>query len=286
MLPRPASPPAASRLQRSRGAAEIGFALRDGATRLVHLFQSDPCRVLLPDEEPGDPPQAVVVTTSGGLTGGDAVRLDLRVGAGGDAIASGQAAEKIYRAVSGQPCAVDVAVAVEDGATLEWLPQETILFDGARLERRTTAELGAGARLLACEMVAFGRGASGERFSAGRLLDRWTVRRGGAPVWIDAIAVDAPLPEAAGFAGANACAMALYAADDSAIHLAVARTAADALEAALPGLRVGATVVNGVLVARVLGEAEHVRRGLGRLLVALRQSALGRRAALPRVWLT
>lgn len=274
------SPAAAPRLQRSDGAAEIGWRLDGATTRLAHLFQSDPCRVLFPDPAEGDPPQAAIVTTSGGLTGGDRVRIAVRSGAGTLATATTQAAEKIYRAHAGT-CRIDTAIDVEPGATLEWLPQETIVFDGASLERRTVADLGAGARLLACEMVALGRSASGERYVRGRLFDGWRLKRGGKLVWADALEIEDGAPDVAGLGGANALAMALYAGADAAVHL-------DPIREALPetgdSLRCGATVIGELLLVRLLGEAKAVRKELVATLQRLRAQALGLPARLPRVW--
>ena len=86
------------RMQRSVGESRVVFARRDGATRLADLYQRDPCRVLFPDPEPGEAPQAVLVTTSGGVAGGDVLRMSIEVGPGGEALVATQAAEKIYRA--------------------------------------------------------------------------------------------------------------------------------------------------------------------------------------------
>src|SRR5579859_1329780 len=116
------------RLQRASGQSRVAFARRDGQTRLADLYQRDPCRVLFPDPEPGEPPQAVLVTTSGGVTDGDSLTMAIEVGPGGEAVAATQAAEKIYRAArSTEHCAMDIALTVGEGATLDWLPQETIL---------------------------------------------------------------------------------------------------------------------------------------------------------------
>src|SRR5215472_15698769 len=166
------------RLQRASGESRVAFAIRDGATRLAALYQRDPCRVLFPDPEPGMPPEAILVTTSGGVTGGDSLKMSVEVGAGASAVAATQAAEKIYRsAKAAEHCAIEIALHVGEGAALDWLPQETIVFEGARLKRRTVAEVATGGSLLACEMVVLGRAASGERFTRGLLLDSWSVCR-------------------------------------------------------------------------------------------------------------
>jgi len=273
------------KLQRGDGAAEVAYAAGPQGTALAHLYQREPCRVLFPNGEPGDPPQAVFVTMSGGLTDGDRLRLDARVAAGAVATATTQAAEKIYRASArADDCTIDVRLGVAAGATLEWLPQETILFDGARLRRRTHVDVAPGGRLLACEMVVLGRVAAGERFTAGLLLDAWRVHRAGRLVWVDALRLDGPPPVVAGFGDAAATAMALYAGDDAAAHLEAAREAIDAACVLAPDLKAGVTVVNGLLLARFLGAPFAVRRGLVSWLANMRTVCLDLPARLPRVW--
>ena len=263
------------RLQRASGESRVVFAWRDGQTRLADLYQRDPCRVLFPDPEPGEPPQAVLVTTSGGVTDGDSLVMAIEVGPGAEAVAATQAAEKIYRAArSAEHCAMDIAVTVGEGATLDWLPQETIVFQGARLKRRTVADVASGGSLLACEMVVLGRAASGERFTGGLLLDSWSVRRVGGLVWTDTLRVEGETPTGAGFGEANALATIIGVWDEPQPRFEQARAL---LESADP-VRAGVTLVNGIVVARLLGEATVVRAATTRFLGGFR----GRR--LPRVW--
>lgn len=263
------------RMQRASGESRVAFAVRDGATRLAELYQRDPCRVLFPDPEPGEPPQAVLVTTSGGVTGGDRLKIAVEVGPGGRAIASTQAAEKIYRAArTGDRCTIEVAVTVGEGASLDWLPQETIVFQGSRLARRTVAHVAPGGSLLACEMVVLGRAASGERFTAGLLLDSWSVRRAGGLAWTDTLRVEGETPLGAGFGTANALATVIGVWDEPQPRFEKARTLLEAADK----VRAGVTLVNGILVARLLGEATEVRAAVTRFLGDFR----GQR--LPRVW--
>ncbi len=263
------------RLQRASGESRVVFVVRDGATRLADLYQRDPCRVLFPDPEPGDPPEAVLVTTSGGVTAGDSLKMAVEVGPGARAVAATQAAEKIYRAASPvEHCSMEIAVTIGAEATLDWLPQETIVFEGARLERRTTADVAAGGALLACEMVVLGRAASGERFTAGLLLDAWSVRRAGRLVWTDTLRVEGETPTGAGFGAANALATVIGVWEAPEPRFEKAR----ALLEGAQGVRAGVTLVNGVMVARLLGEATAVRTATTRFLGDFR----GRR--LPRVW--
>jgi urease accessory protein len=128
--------------------------------------------------------------------------------------------------------------------------------------------------LLACEVVVLGRAASGERFTGGLLLDTWSVRRAGRLVWMDTLRVEGETPDGAGFGDANALATVVGVQEMPEPHFEKARALLKDAET----VRAGVTLVNGVLVARLLGEATAVRRATVRFLGDLR----GRR--LPRVW--
>lgn len=269
-------------LERGDGVAELVFAGRGPGSGVAHLYQSDPCRVLFPRAEPGQPPTAVLLTTSGGLTGGDRLRLAFAARDGATVTITSQAAEKIYRALD-EACRIEVDIDVGD-ASLEWLPQETILFDGARLRRRTRVTAARDSRALLSEMIVFGRTARGERFTSGALYDGWRVYREDRLIWADALRLDgdvaAALARPAAFDGARAVATAIYVAEDAAGHLDLARALLDEAES-----RAAATVVNGILLARFIGrDAAAVRRGLIAYLCGLRQAAGGWPPRLPRVW--
>ncbi|WP_245586113.1 urease accessory protein UreD [Solimonas soli] len=270
--------------QRVHGAAVLGYRRDEhGRTRLADLYQRAPCRLLFPDAEHDEPTQAVLLTTSGGLTGGDRLDFTLRVDDGARVVVSTQAAEKLYRALDEEAdTRVDVHLRVGAGAWVEWLAQETILFDGARLRRRLDAELAPAARLLATESVVFGRRAMGEDWRRGLLHDAWRIRRDGRLIWADALhlAGDVAAARAApfGFGDAGACATLLYAGDDAEAQLPLAR----ALLADHPG---AATAFGGLLIARLLAaDAAALRRSLIHLAGGLRQGIAGLPARLPRVW--
>jgi urease accessory protein len=253
--------------------------LRSGdVTRIAHLYQASPARVLFPTPEPGEAPLAALVNTAGGLAGGDAVRFDLRLGAGAVATLSTPAAEKIYRSL-GPATRIDVDVDVGAGATLEWLPQETILFDRARLERRIVVSLAPDARLLFAEMLVLGRRARGEVMRTGLLHDTWRVRRGGRLAWADGVSLAddlaARVDDRFGFAGAEAMASLLLAMPG----------ALDPLRDALRAQGAAASLVRpGMLLARWLGDAAAVREALGAAICILRAQALGQPGRLPRLW--
>lgn len=267
------------------GAAELSFRRVGAATRLATLYHQAPLRVLFPAaEEPGLAP-AVLVTTSGGLAGGD--RLDVRVTArdGAALQVTTQAAEKVYRS-TGADSLVEIDLAAEEGAWLEWLPQETILFDRSRLSRRTRIEAAPGARVLASEILVFGRRARGERLCQGLIREAWEVRRGGRLIWADALAMSgdlaATLAAPACFAAAAAVATLLYVGADAADALTLAR---DLTAGGGEGEIAAATCVGGVLVLRWLAhDARALRDAFARVWSALRHRLGGWAPALPRVW--
>ncbi|MFN8927410.1 MAG: urease accessory protein UreD, partial [Rhodospirillales bacterium] len=132
--------------------------------------------MLFPTPAKGDPTTAVVATTSGGIVGGDRMAVTATAGDGARALVTMQAAEKVYRS-AGPDATVDVRLSAGVGAWLEWLPQETILFEGARLRRTTRVDLAADACALAGEMIVLGRIARGERLATGLVRDAGEVRR-------------------------------------------------------------------------------------------------------------
>ena len=112
------------------------------------------------------------VNTAGGVAGGDRFGIEIAAGEGSRLAVTTAAAEKIYRA-EGPAAQLDIALKAAAGAHLAWLPQETILFDRARVSRRIDIDLADSASLLLCEIVVFGRAAMGERMLAGEFVDRW-----------------------------------------------------------------------------------------------------------------
>ena len=270
-------------LQRGRGAVRLRFEARGAATRLVERHACAPLRVLTPRPSAGAP-EVVIANLAGGVAGGDRYHVQAEAGPGAEGLLSGQAAEKVYRAID-RPAVWRTRLRLGPGAALEWLPQETILFDGARLERWTGVDLAPDARFLAVETLVFGRAAHGERMSAGGLADRWRIDRGGRPVWRDALCIDGDFEAAfgaeAGLRDARVSATLLYAAPDAEALLAELRRLLAAMTAFA-----GATALRGLLLARFLAhEGGAFKRELAALLGAFRAMALGRPAAAPRVWL-
>jgi urease accessory protein len=272
--------------QRVDGEARIAFRRRvDGATALADLYQRAPCRVLFPTTEADDPIQAVLLTTSGGLTGGDRTRVAVSVEPHARATVTTQAAEKIYRALpSTGDTAVQVEMQVGDGAWAEWLAQETIVFEGSRLRRLFTADVATTGRLLAVESIVFGRTAMGECFDNGMLHDAWRISRAGRLVWADALHLDGDLKRLRtapfGFGKSVACATIAYVGADASQQVGEARRLMS--ECALP---CGATSLDGIMLVRIMADdASELRAAVMKLIAGIRLAAASLPARLPRVW--
>jgi urease accessory protein len=264
------------------GVLALAFHARDGETALGKLYQRAPCRALFPRVARGEPKQAVVVNVAGGLVGGDSIRAQVTAGAGSRVLVTSQAAEKIYRS-AGRPVRVATGVAAQAGAVAEWMPQPTILFDGAELVRHIRLDVAAGATLLAGEVTILGRAARGERLTRGSLFDAWAVYRDGRLVWADRTRVDRwadVLDDPNGFDGAAATALLVCAAPDAGVQVDRARSLLDAA-----GVAAAATVIDGLLILRWLG------RDAARLVAAYAdfwrrfRALFGAGAAvLPTIW--
>jgi len=273
----------------TKGVAEIGFARRGGATRLAHLYQADPLRVLFPIPAAGDPVQAAIVTTSGGLVAGDRIEIAVRVAGEACAHVTASAADKIYRSGDGAATsAIRQLLTAGDGAALEFLLPETILFDGARLVRETLLELASGASFLGGDIVIFGRRARGERFTHGLLREVWEVRRAGSLVWGDALHLDGDvarvIDDPACFAGAAGFATMILAPAGRNPQSFV--DGARAVQAGAPrGVRAGVTAIGGLAIARWLADdAAVLRQAYADLACHWRAEALGLPRQLPRIW--
>ena len=265
-------------LPRTEGLVRLGFVRgANGCTALAGLHQSGAGRVRFPKPATGDIPEAVLLNTAGGLTGGDRMSIDVSLAARCRATVTAAAAEKVYRALDGE-AAVRVRLDVGEAAHLAWLPQPTILFDRARLDRRTEVAISGSASFLAVETLIFGRAAMGEDVRRGACRDAWRVRRDGRLVFADTFRVDGEvasvLDRGATLDGARASAMLLWAAPDAAARLGEVRALLQDTACAA-----GASAWNGLLVARAAArDGTALQTLLGLVITRL----TGR--PLPRVW--
>ena len=274
---------------RSDGAASVPAFVRDDSrlhasfvarapatTRIDRLYSHGSLRLRMPRAH--GICQAVLINTGGGIAGGDRMALDFAIGTGADVSITSQAAEKIYRAEGSEPASIATRMSVDSGARLDWLPQETILFDGSRLQRTLDVELDPTARLTLLESVVLGRGAHGETVQHGSLRDRWRIRRGGRLVLAEAIRLDgeiaAQMARAAIGAGARAMATLLHIAPDAEQRLDATRVGL-----ADTSSRCGASAWNGCLVVRFLSSDPAALR-----VDAARAATLLTGRAMPRSW--
>jgi urease accessory protein len=255
----------------------LAFAHTGGRTALAGLHQSGAARVRFPKPVAGEVPEAVLLNTAGGLTGGDRIGIGVTLDASCAATVTSAAAEKIYRSREGDT-EIRVRLDAGDNACLTWLPQPTILFDRARLDRRTDVALSGSATFLAVETLIFGRAAMGEDVRCGAVRDAWRLRRDGRLVFADTFLADGPIADvlnrAATLDGARAAALLLYAAPDAAARLDEVRSLlAPATSAA------GASTWNGLIVVRAAArDGRTLQKDLEPLIAGLA------RRPLPRVW--
>jgi urease accessory protein len=223
----------------------------DSGTASDDIAESGPLRVRFPRIRE-DRLEAILINTAGGIVGGDRLEFSIETREDAALTMTSQAAEKIYRS-SGLTSRISVSLKAERGSELFWLPQETILFDRARVEREIEADVASDAKLAICEAVVFGRDAMGEKVERGRLRDRWRVRRDGKLIFADALILDGDiksvLSRAATMNGWIAMATMVCVAADAGEKL-------DAVRDALTdeGIEAGASAFDGILVARILAQ--------------------------------
>lgn len=272
------------RLERVEGSARVAFALRRigerEETRLADLFQDGSAKVRLPKVHDGSGPAAVFLNSAGGVTGGDSLSFEAHFGVGTTATVTTQAAERIYRRSDGVGRIYN-RLTVEAGANAHWLPQETIVFDGAGLRRRLDVDIAGDARLVAVESIVLGRTAMGEEVISVDLADHWRVRRDGRLIYADALRLSgdsrAILAGGATGRGARAFASILVAAPDASSRLDRARELIAAL--AGDGIEAGASAFDGLLSIRCLAlDGRHLRAIVEPLIETLTDRPL------PRTW--
>jgi len=263
----------------NRAVGRIAFTVAAGlgGSRRGRVHESGSLRVRFPNGNSQAALDAVIVNTGGGMTGGDRFDVDIKVGAGARLTVTTAAAEKIYRSL-GPDTDIGVKLEVGAGGALAWLPQETIVFDQARLRRGIDIELAPAANLLLAEAAVFGRSAMGETVVQGHFFDRWRLRVGGALVFAETLRLDGDITQRLAQRAITSGGVAVASAikypgnDDDAV-------AVRAVQDHFIG-EVGISAWNGLVVARlVASDGAALRRDLVAVLTALDA------APLPRLWL-
>ncbi|MFL6659561.1 MAG: urease accessory protein UreD [Massilia sp.] len=260
----------------------LRFADDGGTTRLVERAHSGPLRVQKPLYPEG--PRichAIMIHPPGGVVGGDRLAVDVVAEAASHAFLTSPGAAKWYRA-NGKVSVQEVSITAGPGATVEWMPQETIFFDDAHVQLHQAVDLAADARYIGVEILCFGRRASGERFASGTVSQHTEIRRAGKLLWWEQGTLhggSAGMDSVLGLDGASVCATLIGVGDPA------PRELLDAMRALDPKLAV--TQIKSVFVARYLGaDSETARRILTGVWQLLRPHLLGCAASVPRIWLT
>ena len=258
---------------RAKGALHLVAKRRGAQTVISDLRQEGSLKALFPQAR-GTALDTVFLNTAGGLTGGDKMSLSVTAAADAHVVVSSQAAERVYRAMPGQVAQSDVVLTAGPGGRIDWLPQETILFDHAALNRRLSVHLAVGATALLVEPVIFGRAAMGETVRTAHFTDQWRVWRDGKIVFADAVRMigDAKrmMQQRAIANGAGAMATVLFAGQQA---------AAFGAKVDLPTTCGKSLIANDLLLVRILEEDGFtLRRQLIRVIETLSATPI------PRVW--
>lgn len=261
---------------RVTGGVDLHFRFQDGRTALSDMREWDGYKVRFPNA--ADKTEAVIINTGGGVAGGDTVRISVIADERAQVTLTTPSAERIYGALGLSQTEISVQLNVADTASIHWLPQETILFDRARLKRSMSVDMAASATALLSETIIFGRVAMGETITEAAFTDCWRIKRGGKLVFAENLKLDGDISD---FFGKKAIADGARVISTT---LLVAPDAEDRLEAvrqslAAENVHAAASAWNGMLVVRALGETSGpVRRMLVNLLPILSGNSV------PRVW--
>lgn len=237
---------------RAAGLLRLGTRRMAGQTVADEIDEQGPLRIRFPRIAAEGVLEGVIVNTGGGIVGGDTLRFEIEAGEGASVALTSQASEKIYRS-TGADATVDIMLRAAPKSSLAWVPQESILFDRARVMRTIEADVAGDATLTICESVVFGRAAMGETVASGKLKDRWRFRRDGKLVFADAVTLDGEIGKTmsrvAVARGAIAAGTMIQLATD-------AESKIDAVRAALDhdGVEAGTSAFDGMIVTRILAQ--------------------------------
>ena len=259
---------------------DLGFAPRMGRTVLARRRHRGPLKVQRPFHPEGEVCHVYLLHPPGGVVAGDQLAIRIAADPGARALITTPAAGKFYRS-DGPLARQSVALEIGEGAALEWLPQETIVYEGARVASELSVDLREGARFLGWEILSLGRPAAGEGFASGEAGLDWRIRLGGQPLYLERLLLDSRAFRANwGLRGQAACGT-LFAYPASSDSLdAVRELIGDAADR-------GVTLIDGLLVCRGLDpRADMLRQFFQRVWEALRPEVVGLSACPPRIWAT
>lgn len=276
----PKAPPerlTAAKMQRAQGSGRVVTKNQQGQTRLAELYQEGCAKIRLPKTHAAAL-EAVLINTSGGLTGGDNITWDIKAAPGTRMVLTTQACERIYKS-SGGDAVIRNRLKIDAGAHVDWLPQETILFEEARLNRSLEIDLADGASFTGIEAMLLGREAMGESARSAVLNDNWRIRRNGRLIHAEAnrlSATDLERDALSLLAGNNAFATIVHIAENSEQRV-------DAVRALIPKeAKAAVSAIGERLIVRVLAPSGLALRRIITPIIAHLSGA----GVLPRLWLT
>ncbi|PSN19431.1 urease accessory protein [filamentous cyanobacterium CCP5] len=280
----PQSPPAST--SEWQGRAQLVYGVRGGRTVPVTAYAQAPLRLQKPLSGQDEPCQSVLVHTAGGLVGGDRLDINIHLQSGSEALVTTAAASKVYRCPNAA-ARQRVHLHLEANTCLEWLPQEAILFNGARYRQDIRVELAPGALWLGWDIMRFGRSARGERFDQGDMRSHTEVWQAGQPIWGDRqflIGGSPVLDSPHGLAGYPVVGtLALVGRSPESEHIAQARQLWDCQYSG----DVGVTQLQSGLICRYRGpSSQQARRWFVAIWQQLRPWYLQRPVAVPRIWMS
>lgn len=270
------------------GNLDIVYALRNGKTQPIRDRVQAPLKVQRPFYPEGDICHTAILHTAGGIVGGDRLSINLQLQPRSQALVTTTAASKVYRS-NGLPARQTVEIQIDEGACLEWLPQETIVFNGANYRQDLRVELAPGASWLGWEITRFGRSARGERFLQGEWRSHTEVWQQGQPLWIDRQWLpgeETILNSPHGLAGHSIVAtLAWVGCEVSPELVKKCRDVTYKVSTTLPITNYGVTRLPHGLLCRYRGSSSiEVRNWFTSVWQLLRLSLLDRSSCLPRVW--
>ena len=270
-------------LQRANGCCRITVCGSENGPRIEDVFERSPMRVMFPRNGHSVMEEAVLINTAGGIAGGDRLECSVAALPGASIVVTTQAAERVYRALS-EPAHVTTRLKARESSRLAWLPQETIIFNWARLYRMTEIELFSGSQLLALEWLVLGRAAHGEIVVGGSISDSWRVKKDGRLIWADSFRVTdeifAHLNRKALLSSCNTIATLIYFGPDLDERLEFLREILSSL-----GCHCAVTLVAGLIVARFAAkESSDLKLALRSFLQQVEPELGSTPFRVPKMW--
>jgi urease accessory protein len=270
-------------LERANGVGRIVLIGSERCTRIAEVYQKFPIGLVFPRIGDDLVKEAVIINSSGGIAGGDRLEIEVVALNNASVAITTQAAEKVYRALD-RPARIGTRLKACGTAKLAWLPQETIVFNQARICRQTEIDLCSGAELIALEWLVFGRAARGEEVTSGHISDSWRIKRDGHLIWADGFRVSdevfAQLHRKALLSNWKAIGTLIYFGPSLDKRLRILREIA-----ALLDCHCAATIVGAIIIVRVAAAASSdLRRGLRSLLEQFSRELGPGPFGVPKMW--